>query len=60
MKKRLKKKVAYKAYIRNIFEGYEKMLQDASIPELTFTYLKEKTILSRDDQGAIHFLTKDM
>lgn len=59
MKKRLKKKRIYKTYMQDIFKGYEKMLLDESISELSFHYLKEKTILSRDSQGAIHFVTKD-
>ncbi|MDH6364189.1 hypothetical protein M2139_001174 [Enterococcus sp. PF1-24] len=60
MNKRLKKKFAYKKYMRDIFNGYETMLQDESVNQLTFTYLKENTILSRDKDGQIHFLTKDI
>lgn len=50
MKKRLKKKKAYKNYIRSIFKGYEEMLENPEINELRFEYLKEETILSRDDK----------
>lgn len=60
MKKRLKKKKAYKKYMHDIFNGYEKMLQNKEIDEQTFTYLREKTVLSRDNKGQIHFLTKDV
>mgnify|MGYP000693831550 CR=1 FL=1 len=55
MNKRQRKKQAYKQYIRAIFEGYETMLEDNSIKELHFSYLKEVTYLERDDQGKIHF-----
>ena len=59
MNKRQRKKQAYKQYIRAIFEGYETMLEDNSIKELQFSYLKEVTYLERDDQGKIHFTTKE-
>ena len=59
MKKRLKKKKAYKNYIRYIFKGYEEMLENPEIKELRFEYLKEETILSRDDKQQIRFRTKD-
>ena len=39
MNKRQRKKQAYKQYIRAIFEGYEKMLEDSSIKELHFKRL---------------------
>ena len=58
MNKRQRKKQAYKQYIRAIFEGYETMLEDNSIKE-HFSYLKEVTYLERDDQGKIHFTTKE-
>ncbi|EOH90211.1 hypothetical protein [Enterococcus pallens] len=60
MNKRQKKKKAYKQYMHDIFEGYEKMLEDPKLPELTFPYLKEITILSRDSDGKIHFTTKEL
>lgn len=60
MNKRLRKKHAYKKYIKDIFEGYEKMLEDTSIAELKFSYLKEETHLSRDDKGQIRFRTYDI
>ena len=41
MKKRLKKKKAYKNYIRSIFKGEEEMLETPEINELRFEYLKE-------------------
>jgi hypothetical protein len=59
MKKRLKKKVAYKKYIRDIFTGYEKMLENPELKELVFTYLKEETSLTRDDNQQIHFTTRE-
>ena len=59
MNKRQRKKQAYKQYIRAIFEGYETMLEDNGIKELHFSYLKEVTYLERDDQGKIHFTTKE-
>lgn len=59
MNKRQRKKAAYKNYIRSIFEGYEKMLEDVSIKELRFEYLKEVTMLSRDAEEKIHFLTTE-
>ena len=46
--------------MRDIFEGYEKMLEDPTLPELVFPYLKETTILSRDGEGKIHFTTKEL
>ncbi|MCJ0555987.1 hypothetical protein [Enterococcus cecorum] len=59
MKKRLKKKKAYKNDSRSIFKGYEEMLENPEIKELRFEYLKEETILSRDDKQQIRFRTKD-
>ncbi|MGX7198134.1 hypothetical protein [Enterococcus olivae] len=59
MKKRLKKKKAYKQYIRDIFKGYESMLEDPQIEELRFDYLKEETILKRDEDKQIRFRTHD-
>lgn len=59
MNKRQRKKHAYKKYIRDIFEGYEKMLADPTIDELHFTYLKETTFLERDAQRKIHFTTRE-
>lgn len=35
------------------------MLEDFSIKELHFSYLKETTYLERDDQDKIHFTTKE-
>ena len=41
------------------FKGYEEMLENPEINELRFEYLKEETILSRDDKQQIRFRTKD-
>jgi hypothetical protein len=60
MKKRLKKKKAYKQYIREIFEGYESMLENTDLEELKFTYLKEETVLKRDENKQIRFTTHDL
>lgn len=59
MNKRQRKKQTYKKYIREIFAGYEKMIADKTIQELQFSYLKETTFLTRDNEGVIHFLTKE-
>ncbi|MGM0124307.1 hypothetical protein IGI37_001684 [Enterococcus sp. AZ194] len=59
MNKRLKKKKAYKKYIRDIFIGYETMLENPSLDELIFQYLNEETILKRDDKRQIRFITHD-
>lgn len=60
MKKRLKKKQAYKKYIRDIFEGYEKMIAEPDLEKLEFSHLKEETIIYRDnDKNVIRFLTRD-
>ena len=60
MKKRQKKKTAYKQYIRSIFTGYEKMLENTDLEEMKFTYLNEETQLSRDENQRIHFTTRDL
>lgn len=60
MNKRQRKKYAYKKYIKDIFEGYEKMLEDTSIEQLKFSYLKEETSLSRDEKGQIRFRSYDI
>lgn len=60
MKKRQKKKNAYKQYIRSIFTGYEKMLENTDLAEMKFTYLNEETLLSRDENQRIHFTTRDL
>ncbi|MFV0559998.1 MAG: hypothetical protein ACK5NA_04705 [Enterococcus sp.] len=60
MKKRQKKKQAYKKYIHDIFNGYEKMLENPELEELRLTYLHEETVLSRDAQSRIRFTTHDM
>ncbi len=60
MKKRLKKKQAYKQYIKDIFTGYESMLENPEIEELKFSYLKEETVLKRDENRQIRFTTHDM
>lgn len=60
MKKRQKKKKAYKQYIRSIFTGYEKMLENTDLEEMKFTYLNEETLLSRDENQRIHFTTRDL
>jgi predicted nucleotidyltransferase len=59
MKKRLRKKKAYKQYIQDIFKGYETMLENKDLPELHFSYLKEETILKRDEKNQIRFRTFD-
>ncbi|MEG0293133.1 hypothetical protein [Enterococcus sp.] len=59
MKKRLRKKKAYKQYIQDIFLGYENMLENPELKELTFSYLKETTVLKRDDNQQIRFRTFD-
>lgn len=59
MKKRIKKKKAYKKYIQSIFCGYESMLLDERIDRLSFCYGKEETQLTRDGNKKIHFLTRD-
>ena len=59
MKKRQRKKQAYKQYIRDIFEGYEKMVADQAVDRLEFRYLKEETVIYRDQKQQIHFLTRD-
>lgn len=56
----MKKKQAYKKYIRDIFNGYEKMLENEEIKELSFHYLKEETCLNRDDKNQIRFTTRDL
>lgn len=60
MKKRQKKKNAYKQYIRSIFTGYEHMLEDSELNELKFSYLNEETLLRRDENQRIHFTTRDL
>ena len=60
MKKRQKKKNAYKQYIRSIFTGYEKMLENTDLEELKFSYLNEETRLTRDENQRIHFTTRDL
>lgn len=59
MKKRQRKKQAYKQYIRDIFEGYEKMVADQNVERMEFHYLKEETVIYRDQDQQIHFLTRD-
>ncbi|BCA85679.1 hypothetical protein EsVE80_12020 [Enterococcus saigonensis] len=59
MKKRLKKKNAYKKYIHDIFNGYEEMISTPDLEKLTFSYLNEETIIYRDDEKKIRFLTRD-
>lgn len=60
MKKRQKKKNAYKQYIRSIFTGYEHMLEDSELNELKFSNLNEETLLTRDENQRIHFTTRDL
>ncbi|KAF1300085.1 MULTISPECIES: hypothetical protein [Enterococcus] len=59
MNKRLKKKQAYKNYIHAIFNGYEKMILESELKELKFQYLNEETIIYRDEENLIRFLTRD-
>ncbi|OUK27317.1 hypothetical protein BU183_11520, partial [Enterococcus faecium] len=47
-------------YIRSIFTGYERMLEDPELELLTFTYLNEETQLPRDEHQRIHFTTRDL
>ncbi|OTN76604.1 hypothetical protein A5886_001682 [Enterococcus sp. 8G7_MSG3316] len=60
MKKRIKKKKAYKKYIQDIFTGYEEMLENPELSEKKFAYLKEETILKRDGNDQIRFRTIDV
>lgn len=60
MKKRQRKKQAYKQYIRDIFEGYETMITDPAKEKLEFHYLNEETLIYRDENQQIRFLTRDM
>lgn len=60
MKKRQRKKQAYKQYIRDIFEGYESMITHPEKEKLAFTYLKEETLIYRDENQQIRFLTRDV
>ena len=60
MKKRLKKKKAYKQYMKEIFEGYESMLENPELQELKFNYLREETVLKRDENKQIRFTTHDL
>ena len=60
MKKRQKKKNAYKQYIRSFFTGYEKMLENTDLEEMKFTYLNEETLLSRAEHHRIHLTTRDL
>lgn len=60
MKKRQRKKQAYKQYIRDIFEGYETMITKPEKEKLEFRYLKEETIIYRDEDKQIRFLTRDI
>ena len=60
MKKRMRKKKAYKKYIHDIFTGYEQMLSNPDLNELRFTYLKEETVLKRDEENQIRFRTYDL
>lgn len=59
MKKRLRKKKVYKKYIQDIFKGYESMLENPESKELEFSYLKETTVLKRDENQQIRFRTFD-
>ncbi|MFR4956340.1 hypothetical protein [Enterococcus gallinarum] len=60
MKKRIKKKKAYKKYIQDIFTGYEEMLENPELKERSFSYLKEETALRRDENDQIRFRTRDI
>ena len=60
MNKRIRKKKAYKQYIQDIFTGYEQMLSNNELNELKFSYLKEETILKRDEKNQIRFRTYDL
>ncbi|WP_291291654.1 hypothetical protein [Enterococcus sp.] len=60
MKKRIKKKKVYKKYIQDIFTGYEEMLENPDLKEKTFSYLKEETVLKRDENNQIRFRTRDI
>ena len=60
MKKRIKKKKAYKKDIQDIFTGYEEMLENPELKERSFSYLKEETVLRRDENDQIRFRTRDI
>ena len=60
MKKRIKKKKAYKKYIQDIFTRYEEMLENPELKERSFSYLKEETVLRRDENDQIRFRTRDI
>ncbi|MHC5267844.1 hypothetical protein ACYSNO_01460 [Enterococcus sp. LJL98] len=60
MNKRIRKKKAYKQYIQDIFTGYEQMLSNTELSELSFRYLKEETVLKRDEKNQIRFRTYDL
>jgi hypothetical protein len=60
MKKRIKKKKVYKKYIQDIFTGYEEMLENPDLKEKIFSYLKEETVLKRDENNQIRFRTRDI
>lgn len=60
MNKRIRKKKAYKQYIQDIFTGYEQMLSNSELSELRFSYLKEETVLKRDEKNQIRFRTYDL
>ncbi|MCI5685435.1 MAG: hypothetical protein MR320_08615 [Enterococcus gallinarum] len=60
MKKRIKKKNAYKKYIQDRVTGYEERLENPELKERSFSYLKEETVLRRDENDQIRFRTRDI
>ena len=57
--KRIKKKKPIKVY-QDIFTGYEEMLENPELKERSFSYLKEETVLRRDENDQIRFRTRDI
>ena len=45
MKKRIKRKKAYKKYIKTYSTGYEENVGNPELKERSFSYLKEETVL---------------
>ena len=58
--KNVSKEKAYKKYIQDIFTGYEEMLENPELKERSFSYLKEETVLRRDENDQIRFRTRTL
>ena len=52
-------KIQDEKYIQDIFKGYESTLENPELKELEFSYLKETTVLKRDENQQIRFRTFD-